>query len=143
MADTTDPLAITTPAVARKNQLFRGYAAFNDGNRPVLAELFCDDFTGDDGKLFPAWHLMDHSGTVRGKEKILDYLLDELRAHGTEAEFLGVASDGNMSITVDFTYNSPEGDHACADRIVFDQRNRIKEVWHCEAGTHSHAHHGS
>ena len=138
MTEASSP-AITNPAVKRKNQLFRGYAAFNDGNRAVLAGLFCDDFTDDDGNDFPAWHRMDHTGTIRGKERILDYLL-ELRSHGAEAEFLGAASDGKVSITVDFTYNGPEGDHACADRIEFDNHGRIKEVWHCEAGTHSHGH---
>src|SRR5438093_6149763 len=120
MAEVTNPpVVITNPVVARKNMILRGYAAFNRGDRPVLADLFCDDFE-DNGEQFPAWHLMDGTGTIRGKNAILDYLVDDLRiAQGAEAEFLGVASQGNTSITVDYTYNGPEGDHACADKIVF------------------------
>jgi hypothetical protein len=137
MAEMTDPPAIKKPVVARKNKLFKGYAAFNDGNRKVLADLFCDTFTDAEGNEFPAWHKMSNAGTVTGKDDVLDYLLDELRTQGgAEAELLGVSSDGNVSITVDFTYNGPEGDHACADKILFDDSGRIKEVWHCKADSH-------
>ena len=140
---------IKNSQVARRNDILKGYAAFNDGDRTVLEELFCDDFTDKDGNDFPAWHLMNGTGTKRGKARILDYLVDELRPGNpsagiasTEAEFVDAISDGNTSIAIDFTHGSPEGNHACADKILFDDDGRIVEVWHCASDTHGNGHSG-
>jgi hypothetical protein len=132
------------PLATRNLQLLRGYIAFNAGDRDTLGSLFCDDDEDHEGNVrFPLWHLMDGTGTIRGKELILDYLVDDLWANGTRADFLGVGSQGTSSITLDFTTDLPgEEDHVCADKIVFDESGCIKEVWHCSSATHAHGHAG-
>jgi hypothetical protein len=140
MAEMMNPPANQNPALAKKNKILAGYAAFNDGKREILEQVFCENLKDDNDVLeFPAWHLMDSTEVKRGQEEVIDYLLDTLRDgdQGARAEFLGVASHGNTSISVDYTYNGPGGDHACADKIVFDEASgRIKEVWHCSTDTH-------
>jgi hypothetical protein len=122
---------ISNLRLAKKNQLLKGYAAFNDDDRATLEQLLCEDVI---------WHPMDGGPPITGREAVLD-LLHELRVNGTEAELFGVASHDDASITLDFTTGGPEGDHACADKIEFDESGCIREVWHCSAGTHQHGTH--
>lgn len=122
---------VTNPLLVQRNQILKGYAAFNEGDRATLEGLLCEDVI---------WHPMDGSAAVIGRNAVLD-LLAELRANGTEAELLGLASEGTASITLDFSSGGPEGNHACADKIDFDESGCIREVWHCSTGTHQHGTH--
>jgi hypothetical protein len=127
---------ISNPEVSKRNKILKGYAAFNDGDWPTLKKLLCEGVV---------WHKMHGGGEIRGRDGeqgVLAYL-QQLRGT-TEADFLGMAIHDQTVITVDFSHVTPEkssdipveGDHACADRIVFDDTGCIKEVWHCESGTH-------
>jgi hypothetical protein len=122
---------VTNPLLAQRNQILKGYVAFNEGDRATLEGLLCEEVI---------WHPMDGGAAIIGRNAVLDHLAD-LRASGYEAELLGVASQGSSSITLDFTYDGPDGDHACADKIEFDESGCIREVWHCSAGTHQHGTH--
>jgi hypothetical protein len=122
-------LEIKDPLVARRNAILKGYAAFNDGDWDSLQELLCENVV---------WHTMEEpSRMISGRDDVLAYL-QGLR-DTTEAKFLGMAMQGDVAVTLDFTYTSlGEGDHACADEIVFDEAGCIKEVHHCAAATHRH-----
>jgi hypothetical protein len=129
----------------QNKQLLDGYAAFNeatsadDARWEIVKGLFCEDFT-EDGERFPAWHPMDGTAAKRGRQEIIEYL-QWLRGQGTTAQLLGVASQGNALITLDFTTGGDEGPHACADKIVLSESGCIKEVWHCSTATHQHGKH--
>jgi hypothetical protein len=123
----------------QNNQILDGYAAFNAGEWETVKGLFCPDFD-EDGESFPAWHPMDGTAAIRGRDAIINYL-QGLRGEGTTAQLLGVASHGASLITLDYTSGGKEGPHACADKIVFSESGCIKEVWHCSAGTHEHGGH--
>ncbi len=122
-------LEINNAPAAKRNAILKGYAAFNDGDWAALTELLCENVV---------WHTMDEpSRTITNRDNVLAYL-KELR-DTTEAEFLGMATQDNVVITLDFTYSSGhEGNHACADVIVLDETGCIKEVRHCAAGSHKH-----
>lgn len=121
--------------------LSEGYAAFNADDWDAVKELFCEDTPSKDPE-FPAWYPMDGGDPVRGWQAILQ-LLQGLRADGAEAQLLGVADQGNSSLTLDVTFGSHEqGPHACADKVEFDEAGRIKVFWHCAAATHKHGHAG-
>jgi hypothetical protein len=135
-------LQVNNPNLAKRNlQIIKGYIAFNACDRDALADLFCDDVPNEHGELLPAWHKMDNGGTIRGKETILDYLMIDLAKKGARADLLGVGTQGDAAVTLDFTTGIPnEPDHVCGDRVAFDEDDRITEVWHCQAATHLHAH---
>jgi hypothetical protein len=124
----------SVPSLSKRNTILKGYAAFNDADWPTMRTLLCADVK---------WHRMAHDpagpGVVEGLDDVIDYLT-ELRTNN-EAEFLGMAIQGNTAITVDFTHSLlDDGDHGCADRILFDASGCISEVWHCETDTlHQHA----
>jgi ketosteroid isomerase-like protein len=124
---------ISRPAASR-NRVLSGYAAFNEGDWTTLQKLLCQDVV---------WHPMDGGGAIKGQDRVMAHL-KELR-DTTVAELCGIAmtTQGDAAITVDFTRTSrKEGDHACADKIVFDGSGCIKEVWHCAVDTHQHGHAG-
>ena len=116
--------------VAKKNPILRGYAAFNDRDWETLRGLLSPNVV---------WHPMpgtDDPGDKVGPDQVIDHL-KHLR-ETSEVEFVGMSSHGHAAVTLDFTYTtSGEGDHACADRIEFDEHG-IREVWHCAAATHHH-----
>jgi hypothetical protein len=125
-------LEIKDPLVARRNAILKGYTAFNDGDWDTLRELLCENVV---------WHTMEEPSRMitprEGPDGVIAYLMG-LR-DTTEAKFLGMAVQGDVAVTLDFTYTSlDEGDHACADEIVFDETGCIKEVHHCAAATHRH-----
>jgi limonene-1,2-epoxide hydrolase len=124
---------ISRPVATRSNVL-KGYAAFNDGDWDTMRDLLCKDVV---------WHPMDGGRAIKGQDRVIAHLR-ELRDTSV-AEFQGIAmtTQGNAAITVDYTRTSrKEGDHACADKIVFDGSGCIQEVWHCAADTHQHGHAG-
>ena len=125
-------LEINNAPAAKRNTVLKGYTAFNDGDWETLKELLCENVV---------WHTMDEpSRTITnrdGPDGVLAYL-QQLR-DTTEAEFLGMAAQDDVVITLDYTYSSGrEGNHACADVIVLDEAGCIKEVRHCAAGSHKH-----
>jgi len=140
----------------QSTQLSEGYAAFNraDGNNPndpnwaIVAALFCQD-TPDDAATpdFPVLHPMDGGAAITGRQAIIAHL-QGLRAGGVagpppaQATLVGVADHGNKSITLDVTLGGPEGSHACADKVEFDESGCIKVFWHCSTDTHENGHAG-
>jgi ketosteroid isomerase-like protein len=125
-------LRIVNPQVARRTLILRGYGAFNAGDWPALQALLSANVV---------WHPMDGGEAIRGRDKVMAHL--KALRKTTEAEFLSMVSHDDAAITVDFTHTSrKEGDHACADKILFEKSGRIKEVWHCAAATHQHGHAG-
>jgi hypothetical protein len=77
---------------------------------------------------------MDGGDPIIGREPVIAHLEGLRNNAHAEAELLGVAiaTDNNAAITVDFTrMTGPEGNHACADKILFDGSGLIQEVWHC------------
>ncbi|MDQ1489198.1 MAG: hypothetical protein QOD57_2939 [Actinomycetota bacterium] len=119
--------------MAKRNKVLDGYAAFNNGEWATLEKLLCEDVV---------WHPMDGGRKIEGRDKVIAHLKD-LR-NTTVVELLDIAIDtrANAAIAVDFTRTTrKEGDHACADKIVFEG-GCIKEVWHCAADTHQHGHAG-
>jgi hypothetical protein len=134
------------PLANRNLQIVRGYVAFNARDWPTLQQLLCENVI---------WHPMDGGPAIIGRDGplvhdaqgrpisgVIAYLQD-LRARPTEAELFGISTDVTGSISLDFTTTGPpEGDHACADKILFDDSGCIREVWHCAAATHQHGHAG-
>jgi hypothetical protein len=120
---------IDNPLVAKRNPILRGYAAFNDGRWDILEELLSPTVK---------WHGM-HGEYFDNRDDVITHLKD-LRLTN-EAEFLGMTIKDNAAVTLDYTYSSSEGDHGCADRILFDGQGLITEVWHCKAATHDEDHH--
>jgi hypothetical protein len=55
---------------------------------------------------------------------------------------LGVGDHKNRSVTLDITLGGPEGPHACADLVEFDESGRIKVFKHCSTATHDDGHDG-
>jgi predicted SnoaL-like aldol condensation-catalyzing enzyme len=119
-------VAISQPLMTRRNRILKGYAAFTDGDWDALGKLLCENVV---------WHKMHPGGVVEGKEAVIAYLT-QLR-DTADVEFMGMAIQDNVAVTVDFTHmTTDEGDHGCADRILFDDSDCIAEVWHCAAATH-------
>jgi hypothetical protein len=120
-------MPITAPHLSRKSTILKGYAAFNEGDWTTMRELLSADVV---------WHKMvPPGGKAEGLDDVIEYLT-ELRL-SNQAEFLGMAIQGDAAVTVDFTTSSDDhGDHGCADRIEFDGSGKICEVWHCAADTH-------
>jgi hypothetical protein len=118
------------PLVGKKNPILRGYAAFHDRDWETLGSLLSPDVV---------WHPMpdtDDPGDKVGPEAVIAHLKHLRRTY--DAEFLGMVTQGNAAVTLDFSYTeNGDGDHGCADRIEFDQHG-IREVWHCDAATHLH-----
>ncbi|MGH9037930.1 MAG: hypothetical protein ACRD0O_19405, partial [Acidimicrobiia bacterium] len=111
-----------------------GYSAFNAGDWATLEKLLFGTVK---------WHPMDGKKAIVGRKKVIDHLKG-LHNDGIRAEFRGVANHGTDSIAVDLTSdpnNAVGGDHACADKIVFDDNGCILEVWHCSSGTHAQGGH--
>ncbi|HKN38374.1 MAG TPA: hypothetical protein VJ456_04590 [Acidimicrobiia bacterium] len=133
----------------QSTQLSEGYAAFNraDGNNPndpnwaIVAALFCDDTPDAANPDFPVWHPMDGGAAITGQQAIIAHLRG-LRAAAAQATLVGVADHGNKSITLDVTLGGPEGSHACADKVEFDESGCIKVFWHCSTDTHENGHAG-
>jgi ketosteroid isomerase-like protein len=127
-------LPIAHLPLAKKNKILDGYSAFNEGDWTTLTGLLCEDVV---------WYPMDGGTAISGRDNVIAYL-QELQSAPTEAELLGMAIHGDSAITVASTPpTGKEGDHACADKIVFDEESGcIKEVWHCAADTHGHGHAG-
>jgi len=127
----------------KKSRILKGYAAFTDSDWETLREILSEDVV---------WHTMDGKETIRGRDGayvagsedptgVLEYL-QQLR-NTNDVEFMGMAIQGDAAITVDYTHTTDdEGDHACADKIAFDDSGCIKEVWHCAAATHALGHAG-
>ena len=96
---------------------------------------------------FPVWHPMDGGAAITGRQAIIAHL-QGLRAGGVagpppaQATLVGVADHGNKSITLDVTLGGPEGSHACADKVEFDESGCIKVFWHCSTDTHENGHAG-
>jgi predicted SnoaL-like aldol condensation-catalyzing enzyme len=123
----------TNLLTTRRNRILRGYAAFTNGDWDALGALLCDDVD---------WHPMHSNDVITGRDNVIAYL-QELR-NSTDVELLGVAIQGDIAITVDFSHTtSDEGDHGCADKILFDDSDCIKAVWHCATDTHDHGQAGS
>ena len=122
---------INNTSVAGKNSILRGYVAFNDGDWDTVRSMLSPDVV---------WHPMpdsDDPGDKVGPDAVIAHL-QHLR-ETSEIEFLGMIANGDVAITLDFTYStSPPGDHGCADRIRFDASGRILEFWHCNSATHEH-----
>jgi hypothetical protein len=137
-----------TQLSVQSTQITEGYAAFNDanGNEPndpnwaIVEAVFCKD-TPDTNPEFPVWHPMDGEAAIRGRKAIIAHLRG-LRAAPAQATLVGVADHGNKSITLDVTFGGPEGSHACADKIEFDESGCIKVFWHCATDTHGNGHAG-
>src|SRR2546422_8552797 len=117
--------------LAKRDTILKGYAAFNARDRATLEGLLCEDVI---------FHPMHGGAPIAGRAAVLDYL-EQLWDSGLRAALLGVASQGNASITLDFTSGGEEEDHACADKIEFDESGCIREVWHCSAATHQQGEH--
>jgi SnoaL-like domain len=122
----------TVPQLSKRNTILKGYAAFNDADWDTMRRLLCENVT---------WHRMEHDpagpGVISGREDVITYL-QGLRSKN-EAEFLGMAIQGDQAITVDFTHSLlGDGDHGCADRILFDTSGCIREVFHCATDTLHH-----
>ena len=122
-----------------------GYAAFNKDDWTTVEALFCDD-TPPDNPEFPVWYPMHHEHDegpptpppepIRGRVAIMRHLQD-LRGTKVKAKLVGVADHGHTAVTLDISTGGHEGDHACADEVLFDDSGRIKSFRHCAAGLHS------
>jgi ketosteroid isomerase-like protein len=122
---------VSKPLLSKRNTIVKGYAAFNDADWDTLRELLCQDVV---------WHPMDHHAPdIEGRDAVLAEL-QRLRTTN-EAEFLGAAIHDDTAIALDFTHSlDDEGDHACGDRIRFDEASGcIIEVWHCVTHPHNDA----
>ena len=117
----------------QSTQLSKGYAAFNSGDWDTVRALFCQD---DAATGFPVFHPMGGGAAITGREAIIAEL-QRLRAAAAQATLVGVADHENKSNTLDITLGGPDGSHACADLVVFDDSGFIKEFWHCNTETRS------
>ena len=121
--------------------LSEGYAAFNRDDWDAVEAVFCKDDPDSDNPEFPVWYAMNHVDVFKGRQAILQHL-KSLRAAATRANLVGVGDHGNKSVTLDITLGSPEGPHACADEVEFDESGCIKVFRHCSAATHQDGHKG-
>jgi ketosteroid isomerase-like protein len=126
-------MAMLQKVPSARSKIRKGYAAFTNGDWDTVRELLSEGVT---------WHPMHHHGDpdhtpedIVGREQVVTYL--QTLRQTNDVEFRGVAVQGNVAMTLDYTQSNDEvGDHGCADRIEFDADGLIKEVWHCIAGTH-------
>jgi hypothetical protein len=122
-----------------------GYAAFNNDDWAAVEELFCDDTPNSDKPEFPVFYPMHHQhdeeppkpppDPLRGRAAIVGHL-QSLRGQKLKAKLVGVADHGHTAVTLDISTGGHEGDHACADEVLFDDTGRIKSFRHCAAGLH-------
>jgi ketosteroid isomerase-like protein len=76
-------------ALARKNTVLKGYAAFNERDWDALEEVLCDDVV---------WHPMDGGAAINGRDEVISYLQG---LGDAEVDLMGMALQGNAAITVD------------------------------------------
>jgi hypothetical protein len=120
---------VTDPDLIQRDQILKGYAAFNEDEPDVLRTLLHPNVK---------WHPLESDDVIEGVEAVLAELARLRRVDKNEAVLLGVASHETTCITLDVTSKDGELDHACADKITFDADGKITEVWHCLAGSHDH-----
>lgn len=118
-----------------------GYAAFNRDDWAAVEALFCDDTPDSDNPQFPVWYPMHHPhdqdppSPIRGRAAIMRQL-QSLRGTKVKVKLVGVADHGHTAVTLDISTGGREGNHACADEVVFDDTGRITSFRHCAAGLH-------